>query len=195
MLLPDHQLHFLLAFVVSQLGTNYAFEDNLLAKGCYLSVPYFCSLEDCNRQQRAAAKRVCLCVKPAGIHLQSSLFISNVSFWCSAHPIYMYISSWQTKGRFGKILVVFQNNLKQNLKQTPHIRSSFRLLHFWAPSPSLSHSAWKLAVLDFRKTCWKQHNWNVLKPFQQLLCLTWSMMKFLKECFPSLRLFFFFFPL
>lgn len=34
MLLSDHQLQFLLAFVVSQLGTNYAFEDNLLAKSC-----------------------------------------------------------------------------------------------------------------------------------------------------------------
>lgn len=124
MLLSDHQLQFLLAFVVSQLGTNYAFEDNLLAKSCELSIPYFCSLDDCNRQQCTTAKRVCLCVKPAGIHLQSSLFISDISFCCYsccwAHPIYMYISSWQTKtGRIWREMLLFKTTSNKTSSKLP----------------------------------------------------------------------------
>lgn len=97
-------------------------------------------------------KRVCLCVKSAGIHLQSPLFISDVSCCCWAHPVHTDISSWQTKtGRICREILLFKNNLKQ----TAYIRFSFPCLWFWAPSPSLPHSYWNLVVSDFGKLCWK----------------------------------------
>lgn len=106
-------------------------------------------------------KRVCLCVKSAGIHLQSPLFISDTSCCCWAHPVHTDISSWQTKtGRIWREILLFKNNLKH----TAHFRFRFPCLCFLSPISIII--TFLLKPCGFR--LWQallKDNWSTLKPF------------------------------